>query len=32
MEAKLAAEEKELYQLINNASSKFKKGVLKKFG
>jgi DNA replication factor GINS len=32
MESKLAAEEKELYQLINNASSKFKKGVLKKFG
>ena len=32
LEAKLAAEEKELYLLINNASSKFKKGVLKKFG
>ena len=32
LEAKLAAEEKELYKLINNASSKFKKGVLKKFG
>ena len=32
MESKLAAEEKELYKLINNASSKFKKGVLKKFG
>jgi DNA replication factor GINS len=32
LEAKLSAEEKELYVLINNASSKFKKGVLKKFG
>ncbi|HJS68915.1 MAG TPA: hypothetical protein VJ730_05785 [Nitrososphaera sp.] len=32
LEAKLSAEEKELYNLINNASSKFKKGVLKKFG
>jgi DNA replication factor GINS len=32
LEAKLAAEEKELYILINNASTKFKKGVLKKFG
>ena len=32
LEGKLAAEEKELYLLINNASGKFKKGVLKKFG
>jgi DNA replication factor GINS len=32
LEAKLSAEEKELYVLINNASTKFKKGVLKKFG
>lgn len=32
LESKLSAEEKELYVLINNASSKFKKGVLKKFG
>jgi len=32
LEARLAAEEKELYLLINDASSKFKKGVLKKFG
>ena len=32
LEAKLSAEEKELYRLINNASTKFKKGVLKKFG
>jgi DNA replication factor GINS len=32
LEAKLTAEEKELYILINNASTKFKKGVLKKFG
>jgi DNA replication factor GINS len=32
LEAKLSAEEKELYNLINNASAKFKKGVLKKFG
>src|ERR671926_999446 len=32
LESKLAAEEKELYKLINNASSKFKKGVLNKFG
>ena len=32
LEAKLAAEEKELYILINNASTKFKKGLLKKFG
>lgn len=32
LEAKLSAEEKELYNLINNASTKFKKGVLKRFG
>jgi DNA replication factor GINS len=32
LEGKLAAEEKELYLLINNASGKFKKGVLKRFG
>lgn len=32
LEAKLSAEEKELYNLINNASARFKKGVLKKFG
>jgi DNA replication factor GINS len=32
LEAKLAAEEKELYLFINDASSKFKRGVLKKFG
>jgi DNA replication factor GINS len=32
LEAKLSAEEKELYRLINSASAKFKKGVLKKFG
>jgi DNA replication factor GINS len=32
LETKLSAEEKELYILINNASTKFKKGVLKKFG
>ena len=32
LEAKLAAEEKELYLLIHNASGKFKKGVLKRFG
>lgn len=32
LESRLAAEEKELYILINDASSKFKKGVLKKFG
>ena len=32
LEAKLAAEEKELYQLIHNSSTKFRKGVLKKFG
>jgi DNA replication factor GINS len=32
LEAKLSAEEKELYRLINNASTKFKRGVLKKFG
>ncbi|HEU4606232.1 MAG TPA: hypothetical protein VMJ94_06655 [Nitrososphaera sp.] len=31
LEAKLSAEEKELYNLINNASAKFKKGVLKRF-
>jgi DNA replication factor GINS len=31
LEAKLTAEEKELYILINKASTKFKKGVLKKF-
>jgi DNA replication factor GINS len=31
LESKLAAEEKELYIMINNASMKFKKGVLKKF-
>ena len=31
LEGKLSAEEKELYILINNASTKFKKGVLKKF-
>jgi DNA replication factor GINS len=32
LEARLSAEEKELYLLINNASLKFRKGVLKKFG
>lgn len=32
LENKLSAEEKELYILINNASTRFKKGVLKKFG
>lgn len=32
LEARLAAEERELYTLINSASSRFKKGVLKKFG
>jgi DNA replication factor GINS len=32
LESKLSAEEKELYILINNASTKFKRGVLKKFG
>ena len=32
LDAKLSAEEKELYVLINNASSRFKKGVLRKFG
>ena len=32
LEARLAAEERELYLLINGASAKFKKGVLKKFG
>lgn len=31
LESKLTAEEKELYILINKASTKFKKGVLKKF-
>jgi DNA replication factor GINS len=31
LEAKLAAEEKELYIMIHNASTEFKKGVLKKF-
>ena len=31
LEAKLTAEERELYILINYASTKFKKGVLKKF-
>ena len=31
LESKLAAEEKELYIIINNVSTKFKKGVLKKF-
>jgi DNA replication factor GINS len=31
LEGKLSAEEKELYILINKISSKFKKGVLKKF-
>src|ERR671932_166747 len=32
LESKLAAEERELYILINDISTKFKKGVLKKFG
>jgi DNA replication factor GINS len=32
LEARLAAEEKELYQIINSASNAFKKGVLKKLG
>ena len=32
LEARLAAEERELYLLISSASMKFKKGVLKKFG
>ncbi len=32
LEARLAAEERELYLLINSASTTFKKGVLKKFG
>jgi DNA replication factor GINS len=32
LEAKLAAEERELYILISNVSTKFKKGVLKKYG
>ncbi len=31
LEAKLSAEEKELYNMINHSSTKFKKGVLKKF-
>jgi DNA replication factor GINS len=31
LEGKLSAEEKELYILINKVSTKFKKGVLKKF-
>jgi DNA replication factor GINS len=32
LESKLTAEEKELYILINNVSTKFKREVLKKFG
>jgi DNA replication factor GINS len=32
LESKLAAEEKELYRAIHEASVEFKKGVLKKFG
>jgi DNA replication factor GINS len=32
LESKLAAEEKELYHAIHEASTEFKKGVLKKFG
>jgi DNA replication factor GINS len=32
LESRLTAEEKELYLFINDASSKFKRGVLKKFG
>ena len=32
LETKLSAEEKDLYILINNASTQFRKGVLKKFG
>jgi DNA replication factor GINS len=32
LEARLAAEERELYLMINDASTRFKKGVLKKFG
>lgn len=32
LESKLAAEEKELYRAIHEASTEFKKGVLKKFG
>jgi len=32
LEGRLSAEEKELYLLINSASLKFRKGVLKKFG
>lgn len=31
LEGRLAAEERELYQLINGAATKFKKGVLRKF-
>ena len=31
LDAKLAAEEKELYIMIHNASTEFKKGVLRKF-
>ena len=32
LEARLSAEERELYLIINSASSRFRKGVLKKFG
>lgn len=32
LESRLAAEEKELYLVIHNASGKFKKGVLRRFG
>jgi DNA replication factor GINS len=32
LESRLAAEEKELYRTIHDASMKFKRGVLKKFG
>jgi DNA replication initiation complex subunit (GINS family) len=32
LESRLTAEEKELYILINNVSTKFKMEVLKKFG
>lgn len=32
LEAKLAAEEKELYRVIHDSSIKFRKGVLRKFG
>jgi DNA replication factor GINS len=32
LDAKLAAEEKELYRMIHDSASKFRKGVLKKFG